>query len=137
MGWRIQVSFVLAFLVALVTLVLVAPLALYGAVARCDEGCDSGPGWTHSRDAWQWNALSVLALAAVVLAVALTVLVAKRRAHAARFAAVGYAISVFVWVGLLVTGRGESINLSTGDFVYFAGLAGMGAAAVTAAWLVD
>ena len=80
-------SFVLALVVGLLTLVVIAPLALYGALARCDESCDQGPGWTHSRDASQWNAMSALALSAVVLAVTLPVLIAKRRVRAARLAA--------------------------------------------------
>jgi hypothetical protein len=136
-GWRIQVSFVLAFFVALLTLILIAPLALYGTLARCDEGCDSGPGSTHSRDAWQWNAMSALSLVAVVLAVALRVLVAKTRALAARLAAVGYAVSVLAWVGLWATDTDESADVSASGFFYFAGLVAIGTAAVVSAWLAD
>jgi len=128
---------VLAFFVALLTLILIAPLALYGTLARCDEGCDRGPGWTHSRDAWQWNALSALSLVAVVLAVALPVLVAKRRAFAARLAAIGYAVSVLAWVGLWATGTDESADVSSSGLFYFAGLAAIGTAAVASAWLAD
>lgn len=129
----------LAFFVAVLTLILIAPLALYGTLARCDERCDSGPGWTHPRDAWQWNAMSALSLVAVVLAVALPVLVAKRRAlAAARLAAAGYAVSVLVWVGLWATGTYESAeNVSTSGLFYFAGLVAISTAAVASAWLAD
>ena len=80
--------------------------------------------------------MSAFALAAVVLAVVLPVLVAKRRARAARFAAVGYAISVLAWVGLLATHTGES-DLSTSDLLYLGGLVAVGAAAVSSAWFAD
>jgi hypothetical protein len=48
MGWRIQVSFLLAFFVSLLTLLLIALLALYGAAVRCDESCESGTGRSRS-----------------------------------------------------------------------------------------
>lgn len=137
MGWRIQASFVLSFLVALMTLVLIAPLALYGTLARCDESCDSGPGWTHSRDAWQWTVMSVLSLVAVVLAITLPVLIAKRRARAARLASVGYAVSVLAWVGLWASGAGEAAGISTSGVLYFGGLVAICAAAVSSAWLAE
>ena len=54
----------------------------WGLALKCDDGC-GGEGWRGRADAWQWQAVAGLGVAAVFAATALVLFVLFRRRNAA------------------------------------------------------
>jgi len=70
--------------------------ALYFALARCDESCDSSGGWWRDPNAWQWNLFVVLALLGVAAAFGVVVFITVGRPCAA-------AMTLGLWTACAVT----------------------------------
>jgi hypothetical protein len=137
MHGRELAAFVLAVVVAVVNLLVVLPLALFVALAKCDESCHQSPdrGWRDDPDAWQWNALTWLAVVGIVLALALPFFVAFRAGRGARVAAVGYTLAAAAYLGLLLVPDTGNGGLWGSNAVFVFAVFAIPSAALISAWL--
>ena len=130
-------AFVLAVVVAVVNLLVVLPLAIFVALAKCDESCHQSPdrGWRDDPNAWQWNALTWLAVVGIVLALALPFLVAFRAGRGARIAAIAYTLAAAAYLGLLLVPEAGNGGLGGANALFVFAVFAIPAAALTSAWL--
>lgn len=76
-------------------------IALYLALARCDESCDSSGRWWHDAGAWQWNGFLLLAAVGVVAALGLLFSVALARTRLGAGALVVWTLCAGTFAALL------------------------------------
>lgn len=73
---------------------------LWGFSLKCDDSCGTPPPWRDDPDAWQWNAIGVLAIAGLACALAFFAAVALRWKIAAFAALVAWAVVAGVFLNL-------------------------------------
>lgn len=76
-------------------------LALYAAGMKCDESCDSGGGWRHDPDAWQWQFQLLPATLGLLLIASVIVLGALGRLRAAAYAAMASGAAYAGWFAFM------------------------------------
>jgi hypothetical protein len=75
-GWRTTALFTAGVCLVIAGLTALAGVQLAGLT--CDESC-YGPGWRHTPDAWQWQALPILSISGfALLALAARLLLIRR-----------------------------------------------------------
>jgi hypothetical protein len=72
----------------------------WGGGLRCDESC-GGEGWSQSKDAWEWDVVVALGVAAFLCGALLVAAVGFGRRGAAAFALVGGLASTVVLATML------------------------------------